>query len=218
MSRIHLGYGSEWHLLRFLGRHRQYFTDRVLAVTGGTSIEWCDFGFTGGITAKENYGGAELKGMDFLPADHPARSDWAKWWPQTGNLQKWDAVGLLRRDGTNEWLLVEAKGNTEELESATGAKQRGGLPVIRQRLTETQRALGADPKHDWTKPYYQYANRLAVLHFLSSHQVAALLLFVYFTGDRTPNRTCPTSASGWRGPLNKMKVHVRSARFKTEQA
>ena len=29
------GYGSEWHLLRWLGRHRQELDKRVLAATGG---------------------------------------------------------------------------------------------------------------------------------------------------------------------------------------
>jgi hypothetical protein len=211
MSKIQLGYGSEWQMLRMLGRHRQWFVKQTLSVTNGSALEWEDFDFTGGIGASANHGDAETKGLNFLPPGHAAREAWQTWWPQSGNVHNWDAVGKLERGGTSEWLLVEAKGNLEELRQSTMAKpkaQGGGLEQIEARLAETQKAVGLTAAHVWTAPYYQYANRLALLHFLAQQGVAARLLFVYFTGDATPGRTCPSSAAEWRPALNTMKNHL----------
>jgi len=209
MSRVHLGYGSEWHMLRYLGRHRRLLTERVLELTGGSSIKWCDFDFTKGISPEQNYGDAELKGLNFLQSNHPARAAWSKWWPQTGNVQNWDAVGIHRTEGgVEEWLLVEAKGNVSELESVTKAKERGGLPAIRRCLSETRKAFGVVLERDWTKPYYQYANRLAVLHFLEDSGVPARLLFVYFTGDCARSRICPAGDAEWEPGLAVMKSNL----------
>jgi len=54
-----------------------------------------------------------------------------------------------------------------------------------------------DPARDWNQPYYQYANRLAFLHFMGTQGVAARLCFLYFTGDAAPGRTCPKSREAW---------------------
>jgi len=211
MNNLRLGYGSEWHLLRYMGRHRALLREKVLALTGGDDLGWQDFGFTADAREEGNFGDAESKGLDFLPA-HPMHQDvreaWAKWWPQTGNVQNWDAVGVVDRDGNPEWILVEAKANLEELKSETKAKEHGGLPKIRDCFQEAQQAFGADAGRDWTKPYYQYANRLAVLHFLTKMKVRARLLFIYFTGDSVPNRTCPKSAEEWQPALRDMKASL----------
>ena len=45
-------------------------------------------------------------------------------------------------------------------------------------------ALGVSADRDWLKGYYQYANRIAALHFLTQHKVPAHLLLIYFLGDR----------------------------------
>lgn len=212
MSRIKLGYGSEWHMLRMLGRHRSYLTAEVLKETGGSAIEWLDFSFTSGISEKQNHGDAESKGVDFLAMSHPARQAWMQWWPQTGNVPNWDAIGIHRIADVNEWLLVEAKANTEELIQSTTAKSKavgGGLEDIQLRLAETQGAMSVPLERTWTKQYYQYANRLAVLHFLASHSVAARLLFIYFVGDTVrPGATCPAAAQDWSTAIAEMKEHL----------
>ena len=48
--------------------------------------------------------------------------------------------------------------------------------------------------------YYQYVNRLAVLHFLNDLSgVPAQLLHVYFVGDCFPDgRECPSSEAEWQ--------------------
>lgn len=65
-----------------------------------------------------------------------------------------------------------------------------------------------DASHDWLRGHYQHANRIAALHFLVSHGVAARLLYVYFSGDRTPNRSCPADASGWEAALAGERAHL----------
>lgn len=213
MSVPSLGYGSEWHMLRFLGRHRAHLTKEVLAVTGGDALEWLDFGFTPGISRSDSYGDSEITGLEFLSPTDPARLAWGLWWPQRGAVHHWDAVGIHTHKGVHEWLLVEAKGNIEELESHCGAKpasEGGGRDRIEGCLAATRATLGITgiPPDHWLSPYYQYANRLAMLHFLSTEKVPARLLFIYFVGDSTENVHCPSSAAEWAAPLQKMKDHL----------
>jgi len=204
-SRLRAGYGSEWHLLRYLGRHRKELSNLVRRQTKAISVDWLDFGFTEMADADHNYGDRELTGVEFLPARHAARGKWQAFWPQRGSAQNWDAVASLDFGSHRDWLLVEAKANVEELISATGAKAHGGLPRIRAALSETKRAMGVDEDRDWTKPYYQFANRLAFLHFLTSQGLGTRLCFIYFTGDEVPGRTCPSSEDDWHEALVTMK-------------
>lgn len=207
-SRLRVGYGSEWHLLRYLGRHRAELSADVRSVARATSIEWLDFDFSGVADADHNHGDLELTGVEFLPTDHPARAAWREYWPQRGSVQNWDAVGWLQYPDRREWLLLEAKANVEELRSASGAKHPGSVGKIEQALEATKRAMGVDPARDWTQPYYQYANRLAFLHFLATQGVAARLCFLYFTGDAAPGRTCPKNAKEWKPAIDEMKRHL----------
>jgi len=189
-------------------------TERVLTLTGASNIEWCDFRFTKGISARDNYGDRELKGLDFLEANNPVRSAWSKCWPQTGNIQNWDAVAQMRflnDDDSGAWLLVEAKGNLEELKSSCDAKSSsvgGGREQIECALNQAKVAFQVRGNPDWCQPYYQYANRLAILHFLWREKIATQLLFVYFIGDSTPGKSCPPDAKGWLSALNEMKRHL----------
>ena len=113
MGEMGYGYGSECHLLRFLGRHRRLLNRRILGVVGGESVDWLDLGFK----PSKAWPDAEIKGLDFLPQDHPARAAWKQWWPQGRGIHNWDAVGQVRFGDVEEWLLVEAKANMEELKS-----------------------------------------------------------------------------------------------------
>ena len=92
-----------------------------------------------------------------------------------------------------EHLLVEAKAHVEELRSACGAKEEGGLDMIRDALTATIAANGFQvPVERWLRLLYQYANRLAHLHFLLQHDVPARLIFIYFCGDDWGSKRLPT--------------------------
>ena len=196
MGKMALGYGSEWHLLRFLGRHRHMLNRAIEAVVGGRVVDWLDFRFN---PAREFYD-EEVTGLDFLGPDHQLLREWRDWWPQSGNVHNWDAVGKVMLNGREEWLLVEAKANERELKSSCGAKENGGFSAIRKALIETQKAMNISvPVECWLSPYYQYANRLAVLHFLNSHHQSARLVHIYFCGDTNPAGICPNSDEEW-GP------------------
>lgn len=192
MAEIGHGYGSEWHLLRFLGRHREWFDRLVLSKVGGRHVDWLDFPYR----AESEWFDAEWKGVDFVERAE-VREAWRRYWPQTGNVQNWDAVGRLRTEGGTEFLLVEAKAHLAEARSDCGAKTEGGLATIERALQQTKEAFGAPSDVDWLHGYYQYCNRLATLYFLTSNGIPARLLFVYFVGDRPPDGRSGASAEDW---------------------
>jgi len=205
MADIGYGYGSEWHLLRYLGRHRKELDRAILSQTGGETIDWLDFEFD----PKARFGDREIRGADFLPADHPAHEAWSRFWPTRGNAQNWDGVARLAKGGMREWLLIEAKANLQEIKSTCGADpDKAGYRKIVAALEETKRALGVDASRDWMDGYYQYANRLAVLNFLASQGISARLVFIYFTGDHNGALDCPADESGWEKALETQNRHL----------
>ena len=178
---------------------------RVLDETGGQYIEWLDYPFDRSRTWRDG----EWKGLDFLDLDNPARMAWQKAWPQRGNPPNWDAIGRVTVDGIKEWLLVEAKANTEELHSSCQASEAGGRPLILQALTATQARLGVAAERDWLERYYQFANRVFVLDLLLGSKVPARLLNIYFTGDLgDERRSCPADIRGWDQALASLKAHI----------
>lgn len=198
MGQMGFGYGSEWHLLRFLGRHRDALNRAIAQATNGLVEvrQWVDFHCSDSPPHDE-----ERKGFDFL-ADEDLRSKWQTFWPQTGEPINWDAVAEYEEDGVTAWLLVEAKAHVEELKgSPTGAGNQSRR-MIQEAMLATRLALNSDqamPVADWLDGhYYQYANRLASLHFLNNIAgVPARLLRVYFLGDSMANCECPEREEGW---------------------
>ncbi|MCX6831815.1 MAG: hypothetical protein NT028_06710 [candidate division Zixibacteria bacterium] len=207
MGKIGYGYGSEWHLLRHLGYHREDLSRKTLNVTGGNSIEWLDFGFS-----EENAplrDDKEFLGLEFIE-DERVQERWKLFWAQTGNAQNWDAVGKIHYGDRDEWLLVEAKAHVGELKSKCGATDPESKKTIYLALEKTRQAFGNQsvPVENWLAPYYQYANRLAVLHFLMkgcAPPVNARLLFIYFCGENRKNLVCPKDEQGWLPSIQEMK-------------
>ena len=126
------------------------------------------------------------------------------------NLPNWDAIGKIVVDDSEEWILIEAKAHIEELESECGAKEKGGLPKIRHAFQQTMDDLGiSTPINNWLKPYYQYANRLAVLSFLRKYDIKARLVNIYFVGDlNRKGWTSPGSIEEWHKPLSLLESHL----------
>ena len=115
---------------------------------------------------------------------------------------QWDA---LARSGDSV-LLIEAKANVRELNSSPCGAGPASLAKIRATLDETRAFLNVNSDSDWTRCFYQYANRLAhvyLLRELNGHD--AYLVFVYFVDDRT---TEPVSQSGWRAAVELTKAHL----------
>jgi hypothetical protein len=123
----------------------------------------------------------------------------AEFWPTRG--PQWDALGKTDKEGI---LLVEAKAHISEVCSppthATGISRQ----KIEQALGQTISSLGAKPCAPWTDVFYQYANRLAHLHFLRTMQnQSAWLVFVYFVGDS--DMEGPATEGEWRAALTVIK-------------
>jgi hypothetical protein len=205
MAKMGNGYGSECHLLRFMGRHRDLLDQSILEVVGGDSIGWLDFEFN----PKNKWLDAELKGLSFIPSDNQVHAAWRKYWPQGAGIQTWDAAAQVRFKDAHEWLLMEAKANLKELESDCQAKSARSIATIKAAFEETKQALGVAEDRDWLQGYYQFCNRLAVLHFLNKHLIPTHLLYIYFVGDcGDARRTCPQDESGWEDALGAQAAHV----------
>lgn len=208
MGNMNAEYGSELHLLRWMGRHRRAFHQCVLDAVGTAGrIDWLDFGFASG------GGDKELLGLKFLPPGWYAHIEpaWSAFWPQARGIMNWDAVGWLRTPGgPDEVILVEAKAHVAEVRSSCGAKPQGGLQLITDSLKAVKSDLGVNKNRDWLTGYYQQANRIAVLWFLTQHHVPARLVNIYFTGDKPGrSRKCPTNEAAWRSmALNAMDAHL----------
>ncbi len=74
-------------------------------------------------------------------------------------------------------------------------------PMIQAALEETALALGASPGTDWSRRFYQYANRLAHAYFLNvRNHVPTRLVFLYFIGD--PDVDGPQSRREWQAAID----------------
>jgi hypothetical protein len=121
------------------------------------------------------------------------QDDLKSYWPSRG--PQWDALAVTSDDKV---ILVEAKAHTSEMASSceAGPKSR---KVIDRALNATKGHYLASPDADWTKGYYQYANRLAHLRFLRERGVDAHLVFIYFTGDYEMRG--PRAMLEWEGAI-----------------
>ena len=146
MANIGKGYGSECHLLRWMGRHRKLFDQRVSNAVGRPTapINWLDFNFN----PNKLWPDAELKGLEFLYGRPGLKSAWEEFWPTGAGIHNWDAVGWIGTGPQQELLLVEAKAHLEEMKSTCGASPHGGLPKIQRSFEEVKTCLGASPEAD----------------------------------------------------------------------
>ena len=121
-------------------------------------------------------------------------------WPNSG--PRWDG---LARSGDSV-LLIEAKANISELNSSPCRAQPASRAKIRAAFSETRDFLKIKSDTDWTRCFYQYANRLAHLYLLRKlNGCDAYLVFVYFVDDHT---TEPVSQSGWHAAVALAKAHL----------
>lgn len=143
---------------------------------------------------------AEYRDADFLAVLGLGRlaPSLEGFWPRGG--PQWDALG---RSSDNGAVLIEAKSHVDELASSCDAEEHS-RSLIERSLNVAKAAFGASKSADWLNGFYQYANRLAHLHFLQQQRVPARLVFVYFIGDAEMRG--PRSAAEWRDFLN--SVHA----------
>ena len=143
----------------------------------------------------ESDGFREYRDQEFLDRlkVRPAFRGLSDFWPHGG--PRWDALG---RTSGGRRLLVEAKANIREFNSDPSRAGSASLTKIRAALAETKDFLGVRSETDWTRCFYQYANRIAHLYLLRElNGVDAVLVFVYFLGDTTVSGREPVSREGW---------------------
>jgi hypothetical protein len=93
-------------------------------------------------------------------------------------------------------FLVEAKSHVAEfLTTPSAARSATSVALIRQSLSDAKTALQADDRSDWSRTFFQYANRLAHLLWLRWNNVDAYLLFASFVADDEMNG--PYHAETW---------------------
>ena len=145
---------------------------RALGLDCGKCVEWrspCGPQFT------------EYRDSDFLKAigHSECEASLRQFWPPHG--PQWDALGVVS-DGTV--VLVEAKAHIAEVFTTIKAKKPKSCAKIEASIQRTWADLGIESAYPWTAPFYQYANRVAHLHFLHNMcNIPTILVFVHFLGD-----------------------------------
>jgi len=123
-------------------------------------------------------------------------------WPPRG--PQWDALGI---GNDNEYFLVEAKANIDEIVSPETRATGKSLELIKKSLDGLKKYLKVNNKIDWSGIFYQYTNRLAHLYFLRVlNELPANLIFVYFIGDDSVSG--PKSVEEWNAALTVMKRYL----------
>lgn len=125
-----------------------------------------------------------------------------QFWPKGG--PQWDALGILS-DGSV--VLVEAKAHISEVISHIQAINPNSIKFIEKSLERTKKKLGVKTKNFWTTPFYQYANRVAHLHFLKNlNGIKSYLIFINFIGDEEIGG--PKSELEWVGVNNLIQSYL----------
>jgi len=183
MAEMGIGYGSEFHLLRYLGRHRNLLNERILSLLGYSNLNvyWLDYKFDFSKVVPDR----EFIGIEFLkerPDFEKLKNSWKEHWPSMNNAQNWDAICKI----DNEWILVEAKANKNEIFSNSQATENS-KNFISQKFNDIKKKFGIVTGHDWNCKYYQKANRILFLNYLLENGIEAKLLFIYFVNGYKKN-------------------------------
>ena len=154
---------------------------------------------------------SDQESLDLLGIELEKRS-LSSFWPVGG--PQWDALGL---GGSGRFFLVEAKSHISELFSCVRAKDEKSLNLIHKSLDDTKSYLGPNSPVDWSRGFYQYANRLAHLYLLRTlNDKAAHLVFVYFLNDA--EMAGPSSISEWKGAIELLRTFLGIRRNKLQKS
>ena len=135
---------------------------------------------------------------------NPRHRQLSDFWPARG--PKWDG---LARTSAGRSLIVEAKANIPEFESSPTRASARSLTKIEEALVETRTFMRVTAASDWTKCFFQSANRLAHLYFLKElNGIDTALVFVYFMGDTTVSGANPVYREGWEAAIGSATHHL----------
>jgi hypothetical protein len=206
MAKIGLGYGSEFHLLRFLGRHRNQLDKQILDLLNesNTSIDWLDFNFN----ANADIPDKEFIGIEFLQnrKDYTKlKQSWKGFWPSPNNAQNWDAICRIQ----NKWILIEAKANEQEISSTCSASPKS-QKFISNQFDTIKKNYNISKNADWIRGYYQKANRILFLEYLRHNGIEANLLFIYFINGFMKDgiQLGVNSTNDWNLIINRQDKHL----------
>jgi hypothetical protein len=147
--------------------------------------------------------------LDRLGCDPLSRRTLKAFWPARGPM--WDG---LARTSRGDLLLVEAKAHIPEIISGGTRASEESKAKIDAALRQTQKALA--PKADavdWSKTFYQYANRLAHLYLLRElNEVPAHLVYVYFLNAKDMNG--PSERAEWIGAIKVVEGYLGLGRHR----
>ena len=125
-----------------------------------------------------------------------AQQDLSEFWPRFG--PQWDALAVTDR---GQVLLVEAKAHIPEMVTAPSqARGESALLKIQESLALVKNFVNSKAPVDWSTSFYQYANRLAHLHWMrevNGHD--AYLVNLYFINDREMNG--PSTEAEWQAAI-----------------
>jgi len=133
----------------------------------------------------------------------------ADFWPKNG--PQWDALG---KSSFGKLFLVEAKSHIPELISTMQAKDNGSKTKILKGLDETKHFLNIKAETDWSRPFYQYTNRIAHLYLLRQNNIPAYLMFIYFINDLEMKGT--TTENEWKGAITLLHSYLGIGKHKLQ--
>lgn len=186
MAQMGLGYGSEFQLLRFMGRHRHELERTIIdalqekqQTINDKNFDWLDFEYSD--VNKVITGDRELYGLSFLEKKidkglyDKITSALQKAGSFISNWQHWDAVFVL----DDCFYFVEAKAYPGELYSTNdhgGSSKKEILNFMR----ENMQPYGIEVDENWLDSYYQFANRISMMAFLNQNGLNAKAIYIYF--------------------------------------
>jgi hypothetical protein len=102
------------------------------------------------------------------------------------------------KNNSGKIILVEAKAYIEEAVDYCTKASPESRKRIESSIEQAKNAFSANPDASWNNPFYQYANRLAHLYFLTDlNELDAYLLFVAFAD--APDVPAPCTVEQWQG-------------------
>ncbi len=148
----------------------------ALGLSAENSVHWKSPLRTDGYAEYSDGDAFGLLGVSF------SKTALEQFWPVRGG-PCWDALAVAGQ-APGKPILVEAKSHLCELCSAECGAEDESLRVIKASLGKTKAFLGSTTRTNWSKSYYQYANRLAHLYLLRElNGLDAYLVFIYFLND-----------------------------------
>ena len=142
-----------------------------------------------------------------------------QFWPKNG--PHWDGLGFCINNNIEKVFIVEAKSRLPEMFNDIYENiQPKSLELIKKSLTDVFKHIRpyCDYQYigDWTKAFYQYANRIAHLYYLRvlnelngiNSSADVYLVYVYFINDPYWHENAIKTKEEWEGIISTVKHYL----------